>query len=938
MKIVPLQTKMHTRRCLCLSVVLLSTLSCLIVSTIPFTVSPVWADIVTDGSLGPAVEILGPDYTITADLGVQRGGNLFQSFSRFNIDTGEKALFSGPASISHVISRVTGGQASRIDGALACDIPGADFYFINPAGIVFGPNAALNVGASFFVSTADYVRLCDGGSFSASDSAHSSLTSAPPSAFGFMDSAPGNISIQGRLAVPEGNSLTVVGGDVGLSAGTVEVSGGVLSIAATASTGEMTLADLDATSFDKLGTISLSRDSVAVSRGVSKAAVFIRGDRFIMDHSTLGVVNDGNVAVGDVNIGLTGSLEMGDSGVLASAAYGEGKGGDIRVSAGSVVLSSGAQLYTHTAEAGDAGNISIQTDESVTISGKNEAGTISRLMSLSDGSGGSGNIDISTAALHLESEGRIINHHNNDGYRGTTSISAGSVVMDDNSILMCGNLDLEAGTIEISDGAYIWGRPSLYNPEAPPLLRINASESLYITGQGQAEEPWRNKTHPLYTGIHTDSFVFPKGVVGSIELSSPLIVVNESGQISTRTNTSDPGGNIVIDTDKLMLWEGGQVAADSNGSSIFDGPAGNITINASESVDISGSNGKVWSGLLSTSRSRGDAGQIEVITPLLTIGDEGIIHVGLSRFSEGNAGKILLKTDRLQILPGGEITTFSEGHGGEGQIEILSKDSIFIRYGLIATSGDIHGAAGDIILKTPSLNLVGGIISAGMLEEGGQKGGNIVISADKMTLESNSEISAFSLGSGDAGSILFDTGTAYLSDSAITTQTVSSDGGDIYFKNEAMTLLNMVNSKITTTVAGGQGDGGNITIERPIFVVLENGEIIANAFEGAGGNIQINTQQLIQDPDSRIEASSRKGIDGRIDISSPDTDISGSITVLPDTFLDAAAFMKNPCDAKTMGNTSSLVSTGFAVVNNAPEDAFLSDFFDSNKSVEKKER
>lgn len=193
--------------------------------------------------------------------------------------------------------------------------------------------------------------------------------------------------IQGRLSVPEGHNLTVVGGDVELVAGTMQVYDGFLNVAATASKGEMPIADLNAISFDNLGTISLSQDSVAVSRGASKAAVFIRGDRFVINASTVGVVNDGDAAVGDVDIDLTGSFEIGDSGVLASVAYGEGKGGDIKVSAGSVALSAGAQLYTHTAGAGDAGNIYIQTDESVTISGKNEAGTISRLMTLSDGSG-----------------------------------------------------------------------------------------------------------------------------------------------------------------------------------------------------------------------------------------------------------------------------------------------------------------------------------------------------------------------------------------------------------------------------------------------------------------------------------------------------------------------------------------------------------------------
>ena len=84
------------------------------------------AQIVTDGTVGPALAIGGPDHAITADLGRRAGGNLFHSFSQFNIATGARATFSGPDDVRAVISRVTGGAASLTDGTLRSTIPEAD--------------------------------------------------------------------------------------------------------------------------------------------------------------------------------------------------------------------------------------------------------------------------------------------------------------------------------------------------------------------------------------------------------------------------------------------------------------------------------------------------------------------------------------------------------------------------------------------------------------------------------------------------------------------------------------------------------------------------------------------------------------------------------------------------------------------------------------------
>ena len=147
------------------------------------------AEVATDGSLGRRVSLRGGDIEIGAGLGQQRGGNLFHSFQKFDVETGGRVTFTGPGSVQNVIGRVTGGEPSSIDGTLASTIPDADLYLLNPAGILFGPNARLDVKGSFHASTADELRLADGTVFSALDTTGSTLSVAEPQAFGFLRGA-----------------------------------------------------------------------------------------------------------------------------------------------------------------------------------------------------------------------------------------------------------------------------------------------------------------------------------------------------------------------------------------------------------------------------------------------------------------------------------------------------------------------------------------------------------------------------------------------------------------------------------------------------------------------------------------------------------------------------------------------------------------------------
>ena len=124
------------------------------------------AQITLDGSLGPQGPLAGPDYRIGAELGQIRGSNLFQSFGEFNIRTGDSATFTGPNTIANILSRVTGGSRRPLTGCCARRSPGPICILLNPSGVLFGPNASLDVRGSFHVSTADYLRFADGAKFS----------------------------------------------------------------------------------------------------------------------------------------------------------------------------------------------------------------------------------------------------------------------------------------------------------------------------------------------------------------------------------------------------------------------------------------------------------------------------------------------------------------------------------------------------------------------------------------------------------------------------------------------------------------------------------------------------------------------------------------------------------------------------------------------------
>ena len=302
----------------------------------------------------------------------------------------------------------------------------------------------------------------------------------------------------------------------------------------------------------------------------------------------------------------------------------------------------------------------------------------------------------------------------------------------------------------------------------------------------------------------------------------------------------------------------------------------------------------------------GTGGQITIATPNLTVGAGAAISS--STGWDGDAGTIEGNVGHLDVNSGAEIRSRS-GLVVPGTAELLVGNG---------NAGTVDFTASVISVSGP-----GSSISTTTLGDG--NGGNILLSsASNIEILDGGSITADSFGAGLTGNISIAAGgSIVMNNGTISTQAVTSDGGNI--KLDAPAIIQLTRSTITTSVESGVGGGGNIDID-PEFVTLNASQIIANAFGGPGGNIRIVAGNFIPSADSTVQASSTLSTQGNIVIESPENDIAGSISQLPQSFFDASTLLPERCAARRAGRgQSSFVVAGAGGVAPNP-DGYLPSF------------
>lgn len=317
---------------------------------------------ITSSGLNTTVTQRGPVSDITGGTRPGGGPNLFHSFGEFDIPANHVANFVNDAALltSNIFGRVTGGDPSTIFGTLqTTGFGSANLFLMNPAGIVFGPNASLNVGGSVNFTTADYLRLGDGARFTAIPSSHDvALSSAPVVAFGFLGSNPGAITVQGgRLAVSEGHALALVGGNIDIRSGLLEngtsqparlsAPAGQISLLSAGSAGELTTTGHAGASGNPavqgtaLGSISLTQGTVLTTNAESGGRIAIRSGQFTMENARLEASTSSTAphaasASSAEAISIQGDAVTLSQGTSVIASTSGGTVGDIRVEAGTL--------------------------------------------------------------------------------------------------------------------------------------------------------------------------------------------------------------------------------------------------------------------------------------------------------------------------------------------------------------------------------------------------------------------------------------------------------------------------------------------------------------------------------------------------------------------------------------------------------------------------
>lgn len=843
------------------------------------------AQIVTDGSMGQVESFRETLLTIDASFGRTVGPNLFHSFETFNIPADQRVIFTGSDQITRVISRVTGGEISKIEGTLESAIPEADFYLLNPAGIVFGKDAVVNVGGSFVATTADRLTMADGTQFQARLGGDDVLTVAPPSSFGFL--TPDNPRTdEGAIRMDGSDALSKPGGRFGMDsdegfsvkavkgfdvvARSIDISGesilnvpeGSLRLIAVGGDGELPVESLETSGFKQMGDIRIRDDSQIHIGSVGGGRLLVRAgnmtsyasDSGFFEWPTILVENVDSPDVGDSAMEIRETLMFEGGGIrlesndgsrsskftlraeemtlnnswIVSSATGTSAGPDLEILVQRMKLQDGGSIQAQSTEErvetpGAAGSVLIRGDVFHL-----ESGTVA---SLSGGVGQGGDVVIDVTQFHLGGTGEL------------AELNVGpSLLNEAPNPGPAGDISIRAHEFTMSGGALI------------DTMQSDVGTSGSVTIQAD--------TVRILDDAVIDTSTTDLGASGSIEIRAKTLHM-ENSVLTTSAWGEFSGGDI------SLFIEGDAFIADSSIDSsaawfgLEQSQGGTIRIKVGGRVDIMGesfitadSSGSSKAGDILIESDTLQLGRSDDLTgPFISSGTDGFSDSGLIR-DGGKAGKITLTANRIEMNHAFLVSdTSSSGDGGE--VSVTARDFVSRDTQIRASSdddgrsGNIHICCGNIALLQESFVTTD--------SSGSMDGGSVRIDASELLITQGSMVTTSSLGPGNGGTIHLDAGRLEL------------DGEDVMVTAESLAM------------EGASGNAGSVFITGGQVRVVRGATVSSESFLSNAGSVSVIGVNRLQAEEARFIVTSDFADAGKI------TMASEGLLLIKDTGVEAVA-------------------------------------------------
>lgn len=807
--------------------------------------------------------------------GTEVGKNLFHSFEKFSIPEGGIANFISNPAIQNIISRVTGGSRSDIYGTIKVNEGNANLFLLNPKGIIFGPNASLDIRGSFIASTASSLKFADGTEFRTDDTQTTPLlTMSVPMGLQF-GANPGSIVNQSvfrnndnkdvGLEVLSGKTLALVGGDVVLDGGILTAPGGKIELGSVAGNNLVSLKQIDQS--------------------------WVFGYEGIQNFQD---INLSNAAFVDTE---------------------SDKGGDIQIQGRNVILTGGSQVISATKK-NQAGNVKVSASDKLELAGTTtdsfDTGLFNRVRQAAQGGGGS--LQIETKQLIVQ--GARISASTDGGQGVDLNVNASESVelvgipgkatgllaqVYENATGNGGNLTINTKRLSVRDGAQV--STTTYGARNAGNLTVNASESVSLKGTTTDG----NFSSGLYAQVDNTSGV-ATGNAGDLTITTKKLEVIEGAQISAATLSEGNGGKLTINASDIFL----------NGSTPQAKPT-------PEDQKRSGIFVAAFKNDLNDSRVLGNVGKLNITTGQLTV--ENGARVSAQNFGSGEGGSATLNVGKLVIQKGGEVRADSFAQGSGGTIDVNASESVqVIGTGTIGSTlvpsklsaeATSSGSAGDVNITTPRLNVRdGGEVSVSGKDSG--QAGNLTITANNIRLNNGNLTATTNAGEG-ANITLKNVDQLLMENNSLISAAASGDakGGNITIDAANGFVVGVPDQNNDIVANAIKGNGGDIRITTSgIYGFAER-------------------KSTPENTTNDIDASSQFGLPGTVTINRGDVDPTQSLVELPTGVVDPSRQIASGCGANNVAGINEFTVTGRGGLPPSPNQPLSSDVVWSDTRIPK---